>query len=126
MEGHKVGDSASWRARAFGGYAEQVVVPAGRRLPLPDELSFEQGAAIPVNYGTAYAGADPLRAGSSAGERVLIHAAAGGVGIAATQIAKRAGAEVFGTASPAQARGDPRAWRRPRRSTTEPRTSPPR
>jgi NADPH:quinone reductase-like Zn-dependent oxidoreductase len=83
----------------FGGYASQVVVPAGDVVPLPEELSFEQGAAIPVNYGTAWAaliGYGSLRAG----ERVLIHAAAGGVGIAATQIAKRHGAEVYGTASP--------------------------
>jgi NADPH:quinone reductase-like Zn-dependent oxidoreductase len=66
---------------------------------LPDGLTFEQGAAIPVNYATAWAGL--IRYGGlEAGERVLIHAAAGGVGIAATQIAKRAGAEVYGTASP--------------------------
>ncbi len=83
----------------FGGYASQVVVPADGVLPLPDGLSFEQGAAIPVNYGTAWMGL--LGFGSlRAGERVLIQAAAGGVGIAATQIAKRQGAEVYGTASP--------------------------
>jgi NADPH:quinone reductase-like Zn-dependent oxidoreductase len=83
----------------FGGYASQVVVPAGDVVPLPDELSFEQGAAIPVNYATAWAAL--IGYGSvQPGERVLIHSAGGGVGIAATQIAKRAGAEVFGTASP--------------------------
>ncbi len=83
----------------FGGYASQVVVPADGVLPLPDGLSFEQGAAIPVNYGTAWMGL--LGFGSlRAGERVLIQAAAGGVGIAATQVAKRQGAEVYGTASP--------------------------
>ena len=83
----------------FGGYASQVVVPAARVVPLPDRLSFEQGAAIPVNYATAWAGL--IGYGSlRAGERVLIQAAAGGVGIAATQIAKRHGAEVHGTASP--------------------------
>src|SRR2546421_4848353 len=82
----------------FGGYAEQVVVKAADVVPLPDELSFEQGAAIPVNYPTAWAGL--VRYGTLQGdERVLIHAAAGGVGIAATQIAKRQGAEVYGTAS---------------------------
>src|SRR5436190_8194558 len=82
----------------FGGYAEQAVVKAADVLPLPDELSFEQGAAIPINYPTAWAGL--IRYGTlQAGERVLIHAAAGGVGISATQIAKRIGAEVFGTAS---------------------------
>jgi NADPH:quinone reductase-like Zn-dependent oxidoreductase len=83
----------------FGGYAEQIVVKAADVVPLPDELSFEQGAAIPVNYSTAWAGL--IRYGSlQSGERVLIHAAAGGVGISATQIAKRSGAEVYGTASP--------------------------
>lgn len=83
----------------FGGYAEQVAVPAADVLALPDALSFEQGAAIPVNYATAWAGL--IGYGSlREGERVLVHAAAGGVGIAATQIARRHGAEVWGTASP--------------------------
>jgi NADPH:quinone reductase-like Zn-dependent oxidoreductase len=83
----------------FGGYASQVVARAADVAPLPDRLSFEQGAAVPVNYATAWAAL--LGYGSlQAGERVLIHAAAGGVGIAATQIAKRHGAEVHGTASP--------------------------
>jgi NADPH:quinone reductase-like Zn-dependent oxidoreductase len=83
----------------FGGYASQVVTAAGDVLALPEDLSFEQGAAIPVNYGTAWAallGYGSLRHG----ERVLVHSAGGGVGIAATQIAKRTGAEVYGTASP--------------------------
>jgi NADPH:quinone reductase-like Zn-dependent oxidoreductase len=83
----------------FGGYASQVVAGAGDIVALPDELSFEQGAAIPVNYGTAWAGL--IGYGSlQPGERVLVHSAGGGVGIAATQIAKRYGAEVYGTASP--------------------------
>jgi NADPH:quinone reductase-like Zn-dependent oxidoreductase len=83
----------------FGGYASQVVVPAGDVVPLPDRLTFEQGAAIPVQYSTAWAGL--IGYGSlQKGERVLIHSAGGGVGIAATQIAKRHGAEVYGTASP--------------------------
>ncbi|MCW2998509.1 MAG: zinc-binding dehydrogenase [Solirubrobacterales bacterium] len=85
----------------FGGYAEQVVVPAGDVVPLPDGLSFEQGAAIPVNYATAWAGL--LGYGSlREGDRVLVHAAAGGVGIAATQIARRYGAQVWGTSSPSK------------------------
>lgn len=85
----------------FGGYASQVVVPAADVVPLPDAFSFEQGAAIPVVYSTAWAallGFGSLRAG----ETVLVHAAAGGVGMAATQIAKRHGAQVHGTASPAK------------------------
>jgi NADPH:quinone reductase-like Zn-dependent oxidoreductase len=82
----------------FGGYASQVAVPSADVMPLPDGLSFEQGAAIPVNYATAWAaliGYGNLQPG----ERVLIHSAGGGVGIAATQIAKRYGAEVYGTCS---------------------------
>lgn len=83
----------------FGGYASQAVVSCSDVVALPDELSFEQGAAIPVNYSTAWAGL--IGYGSlQHGERVLVHSAGGGVGIAATQIAKRAGAEVYGTASP--------------------------
>jgi NADPH:quinone reductase-like Zn-dependent oxidoreductase len=83
----------------FGGYAEQVAVPATDVVPLADALSFEQGAAIPVNYTTAWAGL--VGYGSlQEGERVLIHSAGGGVGIAATQIAKHHRAEVYGTASP--------------------------
>jgi NADPH:quinone reductase-like Zn-dependent oxidoreductase len=83
----------------FGGYASQVVVPADGVITLPDGFTFEQGAAIPVNYGTAWMGLFGF--GSlQPGERVLIHAAAGGVGIAVTQLAKRHGAEVYGTASP--------------------------
>jgi NADPH:quinone reductase-like Zn-dependent oxidoreductase len=83
----------------FGGYASQVVVPAADVVALPQRLSFEQGAAIPVNYATAWAGL--IGYGNlQRGERVLVHSAGGGVGIAATQIAKRAGGEVHGTASP--------------------------
>jgi NADPH:quinone reductase-like Zn-dependent oxidoreductase len=82
----------------FNGQAELVTVPENMVYKLPDRLSFEQGAAFPVNYATAQAGL-VVMAGLKAGARVLIHAAAGGVGISATQIAKRIGAEVFGTAS---------------------------
>ena len=82
----------------FGGQAELVVVSEADVVPLPEAWSYEQGAALPVVYATAYAGL--IRYGSvHAGERVLIHAAAGGVGIAATQIAKHLGAQLFGTAS---------------------------
>jgi NADPH:quinone reductase-like Zn-dependent oxidoreductase len=83
----------------FGGYASAVAVPAADAVPLADRLTFEQGAAIPVNYATAWAGL--IGYGSlRPGEKVLIQAAAGGVGTAATQLAKRFGAEVWGTASP--------------------------
>jgi synaptic vesicle membrane protein VAT-1 len=82
----------------FGGQAELVTVPADQALPLPDRLDFAQGAAFPVNYGTAYAAA-VLMGGLRKGDKILIHAAAGGVGIAATQLARNIGAEIFGTAS---------------------------
>jgi NADPH:quinone reductase-like Zn-dependent oxidoreductase len=86
-------------ATMFGGYASQVCVPAADVIPLPQSLSFEQGAAVPVNYATAWAGLFEY-GGLREGGRVLIHSAGGGVGIAATQLARRAGAEVHGTASP--------------------------
>ncbi len=98
VEGFKSGDRVMAGTR-FGGQAELVAVAAEQVLPLPDGLSFEQGAAFPVNYGTAYA-ALVLMGGLREGDRVLIHAAAGGVGIAATQVARNVGAEIFGTASP--------------------------
>jgi len=82
----------------FNGQAELVTVREQMVYKLPDRLSFEEGAAFPVNYATAEAGL-VVMGGLKHGERVLIHAAAGGVGISATQIAKRIGAEVFGTAS---------------------------
>jgi NADPH:quinone reductase-like Zn-dependent oxidoreductase len=94
---HELGDRVIAGTR-FGGQAELVTVPADQALPLPAALSFEQGAAFPVNYGTAYA-ALIMMGSLRAGDRVLIHAAGGGVGISATQIARNAGAEIFGTAS---------------------------
>lgn len=97
VEGVSTGDRVVAGTR-FGGYSEGVVVGAEELVPLPEDWSYEQGAALPVNYATAYAGL--VRYGAVApGERVLIHAAAGGVGVAATQIAAHAGAEVLGTAS---------------------------
>ena len=98
VESPKVGDRV-FAPIMFGGYASSVVVPAGDALALPESLSFAQGAAVPVNYATAWAGLMDF-ANLQPGERVLIHAAAGGVGIAATQIAKRRGAHILGTSSP--------------------------
>jgi NADPH:quinone reductase-like Zn-dependent oxidoreductase len=98
VDAFAVGDRVMAGTR-FGGYSELVAAKVTDVARLPESLSFEQGAAVPVNYTTAYAGL--IRFGAlEPGERVLIHAAAGGVGIAATQIAKAHGAEVFGTASP--------------------------
>jgi NADPH:quinone reductase-like Zn-dependent oxidoreductase len=97
VDGLAVGDRVLAATR-FNGQAELVTVPARQVIRLPDGVTYEEGAAFPVNYGTAYA-ALVIMGGLKAGERVLIHAAAGGVGIAATQIAKGIGAEIFGTAS---------------------------
>jgi NADPH:quinone reductase-like Zn-dependent oxidoreductase len=99
-EGVAVGDRVMAATR-FGGYAEQVVVGAADAVPLPDRLSFEEGAAIPVAYATAWAALFAF-ANVQPGERVLVHAAAGGVGIAAVQLASAHGAEVWGTASAAK------------------------
>ncbi len=82
----------------FGGYSDKICVPAAAVFELPEELTFEQGAGLPVNYLTAYQllivmGA--LRKGDS----VLIHNAGGGVGLAALDIARNIGAITYGTAS---------------------------
>lgn len=82
----------------FHGYAERVVVSESHASPFPARMSFEEAAALPVNYLTAYH-AMFFMGGLKKGERILIHAAAGGVGVAATQLAKIAEAEIFGTAS---------------------------
>ncbi|AKZ60159.1 Type I polyketide synthase [Streptomyces ambofaciens ATCC 23877] len=66
---------------------------------LPQGWSFVQGAAVPIAFVTAYYGLRDV-GGLAAGESVLVHAAAGGVGMAAVQIARHVGAEVYGTASP--------------------------
>ena len=80
-----------------GTYAEYALCPKGAVRPLPDGLSYAQGAAIGVPYLTAYR-ALVQRAVPTAGERVLIHGASGGVGIATVQLAVAAGLEVVGTA----------------------------
>ena len=100
VESVAVGDRVVAGTR-FGGYAELVSVDQKQVLALPDSMTFEQGAALVVNYATAYAGL-VMMGGLREGDRMLIQAAAGGVGIAAIQIGKRIGAEVFGTASAAK------------------------
>jgi NADPH:quinone reductase-like Zn-dependent oxidoreductase len=97
VESVKVGDKVMAGTR-FGGQASMVTVPENQVFPLPDGFSYEQGAAFPVNYSTSYV-ALVMMGGLREGDRVLIHAAAGGVGISATQIARSRGAEIFGTAS---------------------------
>jgi len=84
-----------------GGYAEYAIADAAGVLPIPEGLSFEEGAGFPVQFLTAHNCLHEW-GGLEADESVLIHAAAGGVGTAAVQIAREAGAEVFGTASTAE------------------------
>ena len=93
----KVGDRVLSLCR-FGGYSDVIVAPEVQVIKVPAALSLEKAAAIPVNYITAWIMLIKLGA-LQKGERVLIHAAAGGVGQAALQLAKWRGAEVFGTAS---------------------------
>ncbi len=82
----------------FGGYASKVAVDVQQVFPKPEEWSFEEGAGMPVNYLTAYqllVVMGSLREGNT----VLIHSAGGGVGTAATQIARIFDATILGTAS---------------------------
>lgn len=81
-----------------GGMAERVVAPAGLTFPLVDELSFVEGAGLTVNAHTAYF-ALALRAGLRPGERVLVHGAAGGLGVATLQVAKGLGASTIAVVS---------------------------
>jgi NADPH:quinone reductase-like Zn-dependent oxidoreductase len=83
----------------FGGQSEKVVVQQRQLFPKPESLTFEQGAAVPVNYLTAWA-LLVVMGGLRKSESVLIHNAGGGVGLAALDIAKKIGATTYGTASP--------------------------
>ncbi|HSF85579.1 MAG TPA: quinone oxidoreductase [Acidimicrobiia bacterium] len=91
------GDRVAW-SNAIGSYAEQVIVPAGQAVAIPDGVDLETAAASMLQGMTAhYLAHDtfPLQAG----QRCLIHAGAGGVGLALIQMAKQIGAEVFTTVS---------------------------
>jgi len=85
----------------FNGYAEYAVTPEEAAWRLPARLGPVEAAAIPVAYGTAYLSLIYVGAVKS-GERILIHAAAGGVGVAAVQLAQRYDVEIFGTAGAAE------------------------
>jgi len=84
-------------AAPMGGYAERIALPAAFAHRMPEGMSFEEGAALPIVYPTSYAGL-VYRAGLQRGETLLVHAAAGGVGLAAVQIGKALGARVIATA----------------------------
>jgi mycoketide-CoA synthase len=82
-----------------GAFGPVAVADARLVIPIPAGWSFAQAAAAPVAFATAYHALVEL-AGLGSGESVLVHAAAGGVGIAAVQVARHLGAQVYGTASP--------------------------
>jgi NADPH2:quinone reductase len=87
----------------YGAYASEVAVAAERVFVLPDGMSFEHAAALTVVYHTSYF-ALVYRAPVQPGQTVLVHGAAGGVGLAAVQIAKALGARVLATAGSAEKR----------------------
>ncbi len=93
VEGFKVGD----RVLSGGGFAEETVQPASSVIRLPDSVSFEAAAAFRSNYATALYGLQ--RGRLQAGETLLVHGAAGGVGLAAVDMGKLFGARVIATAS---------------------------
>ncbi len=82
----------------YGGWAELVALDAGSVFPLPDSVSFEQGAALPMNYLTAHF-ALAVRGALQPEETVLVHGAAGGVGTACLQVAKGYGARTIAVVS---------------------------
>lgn len=92
----KPGDRVYTAGSVSGTYAEKTLVPAARVFRLPANISFEQGAALGVPYGTAHR-ALFHRAEAKAGETVLVHGASGGVGTAAVQLARALGMTVIGT-----------------------------
>ncbi len=93
---HRIGDRVC-ALLAGGGYAELVSVPAVQALPIPGGLTFEQAAALPEVFATAYLNLF-TEARLAAGERVLLHAGASGVGTAAIQLCRMNGSECFVTA----------------------------
>jgi NADPH:quinone reductase-like Zn-dependent oxidoreductase len=105
----RVGDEVSGLAEGdrvlaltrFGGYSDVVCAPSQLVARVPSVLGFDGAASIPVNWLTAWIMLVRL-GGVRAGDRVLVHAAAGGVGQAAVQICRHQGAEVIGTASAAK------------------------
>ena len=96
----RVGEAVAAFAR-FNAYAHWVAVPARQVYRLPAGMPFDDAAAIPVNYLTAYHSMFAM-GNLQRGDRILVHGAAGGVGIAAVQLAKARGLVVFGTAGPAK------------------------
>jgi len=94
---YKPGDSVL--GVAPGSFAKYVTVAEINIVKKPENLNFAEAASIPITFLTVYY-CLKIKAQISAGDRILIHTAAGGVGLAAIQIAQLAGAEIFATASP--------------------------
>ncbi|MGD1148198.1 MAG: NADPH:quinone reductase [Thermoanaerobaculaceae bacterium] len=93
----KPGDRVYTARTLTGAYAEAALALEGQVHPIPETVSFSQGAAVWVPYGTAYH-AIVQAAQARAGETVLVHGASGGVGVAAVQLARSMGLRVIGTA----------------------------
>jgi NADPH2:quinone reductase len=93
----KVGDRVIGQA-GWGGMAEKIALAEGRCIPMPDGMSFEEGAAFIMTYGTSHY-ALKQRADIKAGETLLVLGAAGGVGLAAVELAKAVGAKVIAACS---------------------------
>lgn len=98
VEDFGVGDEVIWYG-FVGGYRSHATVPVSQLTRKPAGIDFEQAAALPVAAGTAYSAVEQVGVGKD--DTVLVHAAAGGVGSAAAQIARARGARVIGTASEA-------------------------
>ena len=96
VERFSVGDRVS-ALLAYGGFASTVAAPVERVFAMPPQMTFEEAAALGLVYQTSYVGL-VHRATLQAGETLLVHAAAGGVGLAAVQIGAALGARVIGTA----------------------------
>ena len=97
------GEPVYFGGTSTGSSAELAVCDKGNLYPLPEKLSFAEGAAIAVPYGTAHR-ALFARANAQPGETVLVHGASGGVGTAAVQLARAAGMTVIGTGGTAEGR----------------------
>jgi NADPH2:quinone reductase len=97
VEGFAIGDRVLSQI-SLGGFAEFVAAPAATTQRIPEAMSYDEAAAFPLVYQTSYF-ALVLRGGLQRGETVLVHSAAGGVGLAAVQIARALGAgKIIGTA----------------------------
>lgn len=93
----KVGDRVL-ASTGWGGYAEKLALEEQRCTPIPDNMPFDEAAAFVLTYGTSYYALKD-RGGLKAGETLLVLGAAGGVGLAAVELGKAAGARVIAAAS---------------------------